>query len=83
MKANQADNRVATMLPGAGGLEQRLLRVARLMRAHGLRGVSRRKWTRTTLRDGDETRVPDPMERDFTASRPNALWVADATYIPT
>ena len=25
------------------------------MRAHGLRGVSRRKWTRTTLRDGAET----------------------------
>ena len=58
-------------------------RVARLMRAHGLRGVSRRKWTRTTLRDGAETPVPDLVERDFTASRPNALWVADATYIPT
>ena len=58
-------------------------RVARLMRAHGLRGVSRRKWTRTTLRDGAETPVPDLVERDFAASRPNALWVADATYIPT
>ena len=58
-------------------------RVARLMRAHGLRGVSRCKWTRTTLRDGAETPVPDLVERDFTASRPNALWVADATYIPT
>ena len=58
-------------------------RVARLMRAHGLRGVSRRKWTRTTLRDGAETPVPDLVERDFTASRPNVLWVADATYIPT
>ena len=58
-------------------------RVARLMRAHGLRGVSRRKWTRTTLRDAAETPVPDLVERDFTASRPNTLWVADATYIPT
>ena len=54
-------------------------RVARLMRAHGLRGVSRRKWTRTTLRDAAETPVPALVERDFTASRPNALWVADAT----
>ena len=58
-------------------------RVARLMRAHELRGVSRRRWTRTTLRDGAETPVPDLVERDFAASRPNALWVADATYIPT
>ena len=58
-------------------------RVARLMRALGLRGVSRRKWTRTTLRDGAEETVPDLVERDFTASRPNVLWVADATYVPT
>ena len=58
-------------------------RVARLMRTLGLRGVSRRKWTRTTLRDGAEETVPDLVERDFTASRPNVLWVADATYIPT
>ncbi|MYA16955.1 MAG: hypothetical protein F4Z28_09410 [Gammaproteobacteria bacterium] len=52
------------------------------MRVHGLRGVSRRTWTRTTLRDGAETPVPDVV-RDFTASQPNALWVADATDIPT
>ena len=58
-------------------------RVARLMRAHGLRGVSRRKWTRTTLKNGAEEPVRDLVERDFAASRPNALWVADATYIPT
>ena len=48
-------------------------RVAGLMCAHGLRGVSRRKWTRTTLRDGAETPVPDLVERGFTASRPNAV----------
>ena len=58
-------------------------RVARLMRARGLRGVCRRKWTRTTIRDGAQESVRDLVERDFTASRPNALWVADATYIPT
>ena len=57
--------------------------MARLMRALGLRGVSRRKWTRTTLRDGAEETVPDLVERDFTASRPNVPWVAGATYIPT
>jgi len=58
-------------------------RVARLMRAEGLRGVTRRKWTCTTLSDDAAEPAPDLVERDFTASRPNVLWVADATYIPT
>jgi len=58
-------------------------RIARLMRKRGLRGVSRRKWVRTTERDERERRAPDLVERDFTASAPNELWVADATYVPT
>jgi putative transposase len=58
-------------------------RVARLMRAAGLEGVSRRKRTRTTVR-GEELRpAPDLVERDFTADGPDQLWVADITYIPT
>jgi putative transposase len=45
--------------------------------------VSRRKGTTTTVR-GKETRpAPDLVERDFTATGPNRLWVADITYIPT
>ena len=57
-------------------------RVARLMRERGLRGVDRRKWTRTTVSDASEP-APDLVRRDFTATAPNELWVADATYVPT
>lgn len=58
-------------------------RVARLMRAADLRGVSRRKAPRTTQRQAGITPAPDLVQRNFTASRPNELWVADITYIPT
>jgi putative transposase len=58
-------------------------RVARLMRAAGLAGVSRRKRTVTTVRDRQGHLVPDLVTRDFTAPAANRLWVADITYIPT
>jgi len=58
-------------------------RVARLMRAAGLVGVSRRKAFHTTVRDRDAPSIPDLVQRDFTAPAPNRLWVADITYVPT
>ena len=58
-------------------------RVARLMRAEGLRGVTRRKGTVTTVPGEERRPQPDLVERDFTASAPNQLYVADITYIPT
>ena len=58
-------------------------RVARLMRALGLAGVSRRKGPRTTIRDRDARPAPDLVDRDFTAAAPDRLWVADITYVPT
>jgi putative transposase len=58
-------------------------RVARLMRADGLRGVCRRKWVTTTMRNPDAAPAPDLVERHFSADAPNRLWVADITYIPT
>lgn len=58
-------------------------RVARLMRVEGLRGVSRRKGVRTTRRDRDQRPAPDLVERNFTATGPDRLWVADITYVPT
>ena len=58
-------------------------RVARLMRAAGLRGVSRRKWMITTVRDRAARPAPDLVERNFIAAGPECLWVADITYIPT
>jgi putative transposase len=54
--------------------------VARLMRAAGLRGVSRGKGPRTTVPgSGPDTR-PDLVDRAFTATAPNQLWVADITW---
>ncbi len=58
-------------------------RVARLMRAAGLQGVSRRKSTRTTIRQPGAQRAPDLVKRNFTVDGPNKLWVADITYIRT
>jgi putative transposase len=58
-------------------------RVARLMRAEGLFGVSRRKRHRTTVRDRDARPAPDLVERRFASDGPDRLWVADITYIPT
>ena len=57
-------------------------RVARLMRAAGLAGVSRRRFVVTTVRDGGR-QAPDLVDRTFTADAPNVLWVADITYVPT
>jgi len=58
-------------------------RIARLMRAAGLQGVSRRRGVRTTRRGLAETPAADLVQRDFTATAPNQLWVADITYLPT
>jgi len=58
-------------------------RIARLMRALGLAGVSRRKRPTTTTRDHDARPAPDLVDRNFTAPGPDQLWVADITYIPT
>ena len=58
--------------------------VARLMRELGIEGVSRRrKRVFTTKADRDATRAPDLVNRNFTADRPDALWVTDLTYVPT
>ena len=57
--------------------------VARLMRAEGIRGASRAKKRFTTRSDPAALRAPDLVNRDFTASRPDATWVADFTYCST
>lgn len=58
-------------------------RVTRLMRAAGLVGVSRRRGTRTTVRGPVADDAPDLVRRNFTATAPDQLWVADITYVPT
>ena len=58
--------------------------VARLMRELAIQGVSRRrKKVFTTRQDPDALRAPDLVKRNFTADRPDALWVTDLTYVPT
>jgi len=58
--------------------------VARLMRELGIQGVSRlRKQVFTTRQDPAATRAPDLVNRHFTATRPDALWVTDLTYVAT
>ena len=58
-------------------------RVARLMRAAGLRGVSRRRFVRTTVADIYADLPPDLVDRNFCISELDRLWVADITYVPT
>jgi transposase InsO family protein len=57
--------------------------VERLMRELGIEGVRRGKARRTTIADEAAPRPADLVERDFSAARPNELWVADLTYVAT
>src|SRR5437867_782138 len=57
--------------------------VERLMGELGLQGVVRGKPKRTTVGDPQAQRPADLVCRDFTAQRPNQLWVADLTYVRT
>jgi putative transposase len=67
----------------AAGVRVSRKRIARLMRAAGLQGVSRRREVTTTVRDPEHGAAPDLVQRNFTATGPNQLWVADITYVPT
>jgi transposase InsO family protein len=57
--------------------------VERLMRQLGLQGVRRGKPHKTTTPDQAADRPADLVDRDFSAARPNQLWVADLTYVAT
>jgi transposase InsO family protein len=53
------------------------------MRELGMEGVIRGQRRRTTVPEPSAPRPPDLVDRDFTASRPDQLWVADMTYVRT
>src|SRR5437879_1288770 len=57
--------------------------VARLMRRMGLQGVIRGKPAKTTISNPAMPCPLDRVNRQFQASRPNALWVSDFTYVTT
>ena len=57
--------------------------VARLMCAAGLQGATLRKYVVTTSSDPLAPKPIDLVERKFQAAKPDQLWVADITYIPT
>jgi putative transposase len=69
---------------GREGLRLARCRVRRLMRELGLVGASRgRAWITTTQSQPEADRPRDLVDRQFTATRPNQLWVADFTYVAT
>jgi len=68
---------------GVAGAPVARCTVARLMKAAGLRGISRVKVPRTTVRSTAPDTRPDLVDREFTAPAPNHLWVADITYVKT
>jgi putative transposase len=58
-------------------------RIARLMRGLRLQGISRRKAVVTTQRSETGRPAPDLVDRQFTVTARDQLWVADITYVPT
>ena len=57
--------------------------VERPMKNLGIAGATRGRRFRTTTPDGQAARPTDLVQREFTAARPNQLWVADLTYVST
>jgi putative transposase len=55
--------------------------VHRRAKALGLQGARRGKKIRTTIRDEGHERAGDLVQRDFSADRPNRVWVADFTHV--
>lgn len=58
-------------------------RIGRLMADLGIRGMRRGRQPFTTRPDKTAQRAPDLVKRHFNATRPDALWVSDFTYVST
>jgi transposase InsO family protein len=65
------------------GIEVARCTIERLMRDLGLRGAIRGRKFKTTIPDEAALRPADLVQRNFTATRPNQLWVADLTFVAT
>jgi putative transposase len=75
--------RIHAELADAYGINIGKKRVARLMRELGIQGVSRRGKRKARKTAAEAPAAPDLVKREFTATRPDELWVADITYIST
>ena len=53
------------------------------MRAAGIEGARRSKRVKTTRSQPASARHPDLVQREFTATAPNRLWVTEWTFVPT
>ena len=58
-------------------------RIARLMRAYGIRAKTRRKFKATTQSDHDRPVAENLLSRDFSVNRPDVAWVGDITFVWT
>lgn len=67
----------------ARGVQVGRHRVARLMRLHNIRSVSRRRIWRARLGAPPEIATANILRREFAATRPNEKWAGDITYVPT
>ena len=75
--------RVHAELADAQGIKVGGKRAARLMKEMGMEGVSRRGKRKAKKAHAEVPAAPDLVKRDFPATRPDELWVADITYIQT
>lgn len=58
-------------------------RIARLMRLHGIRAKTKRRFKVTTRSRSNQMTMPDLVQRHFSTGRPNQVWTSDITYIWT
>ncbi|MGU3480251.1 DDE-type integrase/transposase/recombinase, partial [Methylobacterium sp. D48H] len=68
----------------AGGRSVSRGRVERLMRRHGIRALAGRRFRPCTTGSRHDLPIaPNLLKQDFSAARPNTVWLADITYLPT
>ena len=69
-------------VPNLAWSPSRSTRVAASLRRQSLAARPKRRWKQTTDSNHAEPIAPNRLQRDFTASAPDRVWVADTTYLP-
>jgi len=81
-KMKYGSPRIADRVQGMG-FEESESTVARRMKKHRIRSKLKRKFKATTSSDHKLPVAPNHLMQDFTAYRPNQIWMSDITYVPT